>query len=211
MTAHDAFQTMLREHVAPLLRSAGFKKSATTWRRYSTHGDVAVINVQKSRWNAGDEVDFYVNLAIVPAVWWEHLALELNTRAKTSGESHGLLRRRLDPALDRVTMPNGWQVRDTDSANTCGAALSQQLEHIAIPELHDLLDRDRLVAFIAAGPTGWWVVHKPLAIAYVIADQGPSQQLTEALDAVESSQPDPRTTKRLEWLRLRAAASQRDD
>jgi hypothetical protein len=208
VTAQDAFQTMLRGQVAPVLRNAGFKKSATTWRLHSPHGDVAVINVQKSRWNTGNEVDFYVNLAIVPAVWWENLSLDIDTRPATPHEFHGLLRRRLDPT---AVLPNGWNVRDTDSAGTCGAVLGEQLEHIAIPELRDLLDRDRLVAFLAAGATGWWVVNEPLALAYVIADQGPSRQLNETLDAVESTQPDPRTIKQLEWLRLRAAASQRDD
>jgi hypothetical protein len=27
----------------------------------------------KSRWNSGDEVNFYVNLAILPATCWEYL------------------------------------------------------------------------------------------------------------------------------------------
>jgi Domain of unknown function (DUF4304) len=47
-----------KKAIALILKSAGFKRSGTTWRRHQEES-IAVFNVQKSRWGGGV---FYVNL-----------------------------------------------------------------------------------------------------------------------------------------------------
>jgi Domain of unknown function (DUF4304) len=207
MTARDAFTAMLRQHAHPPLRAAGYTRAAATWRRQSPHGDIAVVNMQKSRWDIGDEVTFYVNLAIVPASWWQFIREEWGKTTAAPRESHGLLRRRLDVPADHPTLGRtGWQVRDAASADVCGHALRDQLHHVAIPELAALLNREYLLDFIHAGAAGWWVAQPPnLAMAYVIADQGTSPKLTTILDTFDPTPRSPRAAANAAWLRRRAA------
>ncbi|WP_161966132.1 DUF4304 domain-containing protein [Steroidobacter cummioxidans] len=47
-----------KKSIAPLLKSGGFKRYGTTWRRDQVES-IAVFNVQKSQWGGGI---FYVNL-----------------------------------------------------------------------------------------------------------------------------------------------------
>src|SRR4051794_27030330 len=117
---------MLKQQIGPLLRGTGFKSAASTWRLQSARGDVALINLQTSRWNADDEIRFYVNLAIVPAAWWEFLSQQLDKPPSTPRESHGLLRRRLDPPKAHPPLRHGWLVHDAHSARTCGQVLNEQ-------------------------------------------------------------------------------------
>jgi hypothetical protein len=46
-----------KKAIAPTLKSAGFKRAGTTWRR-NQQESIAVFNVQKSQWGG----DVYVNL-----------------------------------------------------------------------------------------------------------------------------------------------------
>jgi hypothetical protein len=47
-----------KKAIAPILKSAGFKRSGATWRKDQMES-IAVLNVQKSQWGGGV---FYINL-----------------------------------------------------------------------------------------------------------------------------------------------------
>jgi hypothetical protein len=47
-----------KKAIAPILKSGGFRRSGTTWRRHQEES-MAVFNVQKSQWGGGV---FYINL-----------------------------------------------------------------------------------------------------------------------------------------------------
>ncbi|GIJ70870.1 DUF4304 domain-containing protein [Virgisporangium ochraceum] len=195
-----AYTEMLRQHVHPSLRAAGYARAASTWRRQSPRGDLAVVNLQRSRWEAGDRVTFYVNLAVLPAARWRYIREEWDRVPAAPQESHGLLRRRLDPADGA-----GWQLHDAASAEVCGRALGHRLDHVAVPELAALLDRDHLLGFIAGGAPGWWVTEPvDLARAYVIGDQGPGAALAALLDSFDRTAPVPRDQAKADWLRRNA-------
>lgn len=69
------------------------------------------------------------------------------------------------------------------------------------------MDRDRLLAFVRAGAHGWWLVPKPdLAVAFLLADQGPSPRL-DGSSMRYNTPHDPRTAKVTAWLRSRSAAA----
>jgi hypothetical protein len=67
---------MVTTHVRPLMKVAGFTASAPTWRLTAPSGSIGVVNLQKSRWGDGDDLSFYVNLAIVPVT---HAAVHSDT------------------------------------------------------------------------------------------------------------------------------------
>jgi hypothetical protein len=107
MTARETFQAMVKAHVRPPLRNAGFKSSALTWRLQSSDGDFVLVNLQQSRRDSGDAVRFYVNLAVVPASWWEFVVQNWGKTPLAPTESYGLLRRHLDPPNDHPTSGQG--------------------------------------------------------------------------------------------------------
>ena len=116
-SAKEALKRALAEHVVPLLRSQGFKGSNPTWVRESLCGDAAVVNIQQSPWSTRDEVNFYVNLAVVPEPWRAWLAVQGSQPVtKTVREYDGLWRARLDPSPAVGGPPGAWRVTDERTA-----------------------------------------------------------------------------------------------
>jgi hypothetical protein len=206
VTARDLLGDVLKQRVHPVLRGGGFKRSGTTWRLESPQHDFAVVNVQISRWNVGDEVNFYINLAIVPAMWWQFISQRWHRTRAAPLESDGLLRRRLDPPDGAPAQPEGaWHIRDTRTASECARILSEHLQNVVVPELSSSLDRQRLPMLIREGGSGWWLTqHRHLALAFVIAGDGSSPDLATALDAFDDSPHEPRDAAMAAWLRQEA-------
>jgi hypothetical protein len=70
VTAQETFKTMLRDQVAPQLRSLGFKGSGQNFALPSeTHW--ALLGFQKSAWSDTNKVSFYINLTVVGREDWE--------------------------------------------------------------------------------------------------------------------------------------------
>lgn len=207
MVAKEAFTAMVQAHVGPPLRAAGFRGSAPTWRLTSPSGDVAIVNLQRSRWDHGDAVTFYVNLAVLPALWWQCLKHDGRAvRPRDPVEAHGLLRRRLDAPAQEPLRGN-WSIRGVDPGNDCGRMLQEELQRIAVPELRALLDRDHLAAFVCGGAQGWWVTQpQGLALAFIVAGAGRSPRVERMLDEYDGTSPVPRDAERSAWLRRRLEA-----
>src|ERR1700689_1536492 len=62
--AQQMYNSMLRNDVAPMLRSHGWKGSGKDYKR-SSELYRAFINFQKNRWNTKDEVEFTVNVGVL--------------------------------------------------------------------------------------------------------------------------------------------------
>lgn len=61
--ALGAFDALIRERIAPLMREHGFRKQRNTfWIRGD--GTWGVINFQKSQWNTSDRMKFTINVGV---------------------------------------------------------------------------------------------------------------------------------------------------
>ncbi len=70
--AQNAYAALLRDHLAPALRSLGFRGSRGAYTL--PHPDYWVrIGVQSSAWNSSEEVKFTLNLTAMPKAGWERL------------------------------------------------------------------------------------------------------------------------------------------
>ena len=70
MKPGEAIDTVIRAHIAPLLKVEGYRKIGRTWEK--SHGDFSsLINVQASRWNGPETgVSFVVNYGVyVPGLY----------------------------------------------------------------------------------------------------------------------------------------------
>jgi hypothetical protein len=62
-TAQRVFADWLREDIAPLMKSAGWTKSANTFRR-ETDETVGVIQLAKSHWSRADHLWFWIKAGV---------------------------------------------------------------------------------------------------------------------------------------------------
>lgn len=54
---------LVKSHLAPILKSAGFRKSGHNFWRDATDW-IDVLNIQKSQWNDAWQASFYINLGV---------------------------------------------------------------------------------------------------------------------------------------------------
>lgn len=152
--APEALRSALRDVVAPVLRDAGYRASGSTWRRVTDRDDTAIVNLQLSQWNGKDEAKVYVNLAVVPAPWWEWTRADAETSAKRPLEHHGLFRERMEPPETERARPDSWRCWDESSALTAAEELRHRLSELGLPKLADLSDRERMIGAVRDGAIG---------------------------------------------------------
>ncbi len=180
VSATGEFRLMLRDRIGPALREAGFRSSLPTWTLTASRGDRALVNVQRSRWSPPGEVEFTVNLSVLPAPWWRwwQQVGSAGAPSKEPKEYHGLWRDRLRPGSPSVSAPDKvgwWIVRDAASAVAAAADVVTGLQDNALPTLKRLTDRQQMLAEVR-GP-GFNLA--PLAV--LLSDEGPSAELDAVL------------------------------
>ena len=223
-TAQESLKLVLRDQVGPALRLHGFKGAGANWHLKNLAGDVAIVNVQSSRYSSSEEVECVINLAVVPEPWWAMKASEaLSTKPATPKEYDGLYRDRVHPSQKHAIGEGWWHITTAASARAVAADMIQQLDSEGIPALTRMLDRGRLIAALRRGDFGMWKgeANRPFfdrALAVMLSDGGPSAELDTLLLKIESEDadtaPNPsveQTVQRIRqsetaWIRQRAAA-----
>jgi hypothetical protein len=81
MNAADILSVFVRTSVAPLLKAAGFKKTALTWHRRKDRA-VHVINIQKSSGNSAEQMSFYVNVGVALDELCRHMDISVSEKPK---------------------------------------------------------------------------------------------------------------------------------
>lgn len=188
VTAQDALKTALRDLLGPAARSHGYKGSAPNWRKSSTAGDWAVVNVQSSKFNTTEHLRCIVNLAFAPEPWlrWqaEHLGAGM---PKTVSESLGLYRERLHPDGTPKGTEGWWDAFDDESARLAVADMNGQLGQSGWPVLAELFSREVMLARVRSGDLGMSKrsnhgVFFARAEALLLMDDGPTDALASLLD-----------------------------
>lgn len=144
---------LVREHVAPVMRAAGFKRSGRTFRFVADSGDQAVLGFAR-HYVDPDAAVFDVGYRIVPAPYWEWI----NRQHWTSGQVGAPLA--FGPAVvagDVIPPPRAahlpasearlrsrWALRE-ENRHICGEALARALHDEAIPQMVHFLDRTDLL------------------------------------------------------------------
>ncbi|RFC77547.1 hypothetical protein [Streptomyces sp. AcE210] len=189
---------LVREHVAPVMRGAGFKRSGRTFRLIADSGDQAVLGFARHYVDPGATV-FEVGYRVVPAPYWEWT----NRQHCSSGQVR-------DPpafvlaavAGDVVPPPRAahlpdskgrlrsrWALRE-DNRHVCGEALAGALHNEAIPQMVHFLDRTNLLQEFRH-PSMPVVRHLPLIRLEILlrVDDAPCHEIEAMLADVQPAGP----------------------
>ena len=124
IVTRQEFDALIRDELAPKLRSLGYAGSGRTFRRLLPDSFFTwVVNIQSNRWNAaytGEQYMYFVNLGIVVDAEAARSAGQV-AKLKRVSEPESAFRTRLDP-------PD----RDLDWKATTETVTKQQLATIAV-------------------------------------------------------------------------------
>jgi hypothetical protein len=188
VTAQDALKAALRDELGPSARIHRYKGSTPTWRKSSTSGDWAVVNVQSSSFSSAEHLRCVVNLAFAPEPWLRWMAESLGAgMPKSVSESLGLYRKRLHPEGTPHDTDGWWDVFDPKSAHQAVADMNAQLDRSGWPVLERMFSRDAMMARLRDGDLGLmkrsnFEVYFARAEALLLMDDGPSVTLESRLD-----------------------------
>jgi Domain of unknown function (DUF4304) len=191
VTAQDELKVAMRTLVGPWLRSRGFKGSGNTWRLKSDRGDFAIVNVQTSQFSTRDELTFAVNMAVAPEPWlsWNAFRTYPGTDPKyllrpnpSKPRAEGVWAGRLQPGGNKPGS-EWWIVSDESTAIAAANDVILQLDRAGLPWLRRLLDREAITELVRTSDgDGFWC-NRYLTLAVLLSDEGPSDDLDQALVA----------------------------
>ncbi|WP_127355772.1 DUF4304 domain-containing protein [Actinacidiphila soli] len=144
---------LVKQHVAPVMKAAGFKKSGRTFRLIADNGDQVILGFAR-HYVDPDAAVFEVGYRIVPAPYWEWI----NRQHWASGEVRApvafvtaVLSGDVIPPSHVAHAPDDelpfrarWALRE-DNSLICGEALATVLHDDAVPQMVHLLDRTNLL------------------------------------------------------------------
>jgi len=140
------------KEVTPALAALGYKKTGNTYRLTADNNDQALINFQLSD-ASGEDVIFYVNVAIVPQTQSEVLNFILQRSKALPSYEEGIFTDRVWPPEDfqydnhSRFRDQRWQISE-GNANRCGTTLAETLTRDVCPLLLRLLNRRELLGYL---------------------------------------------------------------
>jgi hypothetical protein len=178
----DAVLRGLMKDIGAVLRPHGFRGSGGVWRLITAEG-VAVVQKQGSVYSPWAEKVFFVNTAIIPVGWWKWENVRSPTRPiEKATEASGA--RFFEGRIRAETGDEGWHLTATTDVDRLRAHLVAGVANAA-PRLVELLAPGRYLEELRALPDkgiGGWRV-----LAALLAWQGPSRELDEALAGLRTA------------------------
>ena len=132
MQTSAIIKEVLGIHIAPYLKTLGFKKKgAIFWRE--TDVLIDLVNLQKSQWNNPDEAQFTLNLGI----YWKEVQAEIERRAKSMPPKE--LECTVFERLGALFAGNDfwWSVTESTIAYELGRDVVEKLEKFGLPWLEN--------------------------------------------------------------------------
>lgn len=183
----DLVDELLKRHVTPVLRDAGFRRSGAAYRLFAANGDCAIGNVR--RWTTDPAIDgFQMFLSVAPLPYVEWLNRK-RASVKPPGQEHALLQWTLRAPVEWQLTPRAdttvWRLASSADVDTCGEIIAAMLTE-DVPWLVSLFDHDRLCATIQDRYGDFYILpERHIAQAIVRSAAGPAEEVDRLLAAAQ--------------------------
>lgn len=193
------FDSLLREHVRPVLKAEGFKHSGANFRRRWKAG-WHVINFQKSQWGDRDSIRFTVNIGVSVDAYSR---FERRNPMKPPTEPECPWRVRIGSLL-RSRLDEWWTIEDGTSFHELTKEMTLHMRRVVLPLLSRMSSLEDIEKSLRANrPASWprWGYSK-LVLATVLRDR--PRELANVVAAMRKDFPDDPKWVERQVRRLRA-------
>ncbi|MHC3470431.1 DUF4304 domain-containing protein [Streptomyces sp. 7R007] len=205
----NPLDALIREHVTPVMKAAGFAKKGRTFRRAAPNGDHAFLHID------ADLVDpekfvFEVSFWMVPLPSWE-FAYRARGGAGTPNASGALATCKVTPpdvaaheSDEEGYFRSRWAFAEPDTRDACGRELARILDEQAVPRMVRLLDRRTLLGETRTNPNDELVRLRDALTSEILLriDDDPVAEVGALVDKAEADGAFPPF---VDWARLRSA------
>lgn len=185
VTAQEAFDALIREHIAPALKARGFRRTRSTFHR-PVGANWEVVNVQRSQFSDAGHIKLTVNVAVGIDRLRDGVLDWADGKRPPDHKCH--LRARLGQLVTGQDV--WWDLRPDTDLGELGESLLEAIEHHGLPWLEarsdDVQLRDTYLADLRAVP--WWEL-RPLQ--QLVQQLGPLQAITAVADELQRRQEGP--------------------
>ncbi len=191
MEAPDAFEELLRSHLAPWLKSKGFRRDGDYFWRWRPEGFqdselCQILHFQRGKWNTKERCEFTIDLEIFSRRVYRLLQNEefVGRFPKPSkyGWQFGKRLTRLLPGEPE----QWWTIESEEQIPELVGVLIPALEHYALPEFEkydsDRALRDLWLSEIAPGISEG---ERLVFLAFLLLELGPDEDLAPVLARLE--------------------------
>lgn len=206
----EVFGAALVTELGPAAKAQGFRRARRVWRRSNERGDWAAFDVQSSQWDTAGSIECVINVGAAPLPWLDFRAEAHGVVTANFGPADGLFRSRLGSRPDAGD-DSWWSATTEEEARSVAREVADRVTDEGFPLIDELLDRARLIERIQNGQMGFVGDPNPYWAAIVLADDGPSRELDEALQRASAGF-DPEDLKELHsWCSDRSTKAEHND
>jgi hypothetical protein len=209
----NPLNTLIRQHVAPVMKAAGFTRKGRTFRLAAPHGDHVIVEIDADAVDP-DTYAFWVNFWMVPLPHWEFAYRQYAEPARPDA-SGALATCPVVPPAEVAHQPdeegyfrNRWAFTEPDTRDLCGRELARLLTEESIPTMVRLLDRRTLLEETRVNPNGELLRLRgwPMTEIFLRIDDDPVADVTALVDKADTEEVfDPFVAWARERLARRAA------
>jgi hypothetical protein len=143
-TAQTTYASMVKDHLAPRLRTLGLRGSGNTYL-LPAEDSWALLGLQKSKWSTAEVVEFTINTTVVSHQTWDSLRLARPyLRERPSGNTfYGpeVWWKRIGQLME-FGEEQWWQVTAGEPVAELAEAVAFAVEQFALPAMRDALESE---------------------------------------------------------------------
>ncbi|MDQ1044972.1 hypothetical protein [Streptomyces sp. V4I2] len=189
----NPLDTLIKQHVAPVMKAAGFTKKGRTFRLVAPHGDHLLMEVRREAVDPGREV-FDVTFTVVPLSHWEFVNRQYADPPQPDASGALATCPVMPPAEvahepdEEMPFRSRWAFVEPDTRDLCGRELARGLTEESIPAMVRLLDRRTLLEETRVNPNGELVRlrGRPMTEIFLRVDDDPVADVTALVDKAEA-------------------------
>lgn len=189
----NPLDTLVKQHVAPVMKAAGFTKKGRTFRLSAESGDHLFLQFDTHAVDPGRHV-FDVTFSVVPLPYWEFVKRQHVTPLAPDASGALATCPVIPPAEvahepdEEMPFRSRWAFMEPRTRDLCGRELARVLVEENLPRMTRLLDRKTLLEETRTNPNGELVTMWGAAQSEIVLriDDDPVAEVAALVDKAEA-------------------------